>query len=53
MRRVKQELRCSTLEKLTYELPVTQAAQIEVAIAEKLKPPISTVRKLISYQIKN
>lgn len=43
----------STLKKLEYEFPVTQASQVETAIAHELKMPIADVRKLISYQIKD
>lgn len=42
----------STLKKLEYEFPVIQASQIEAAIAQELGMPVTDVRKLISYQIK-
>lgn len=42
-----------TLRKLEYEFPITQASQIEAAIAQDLAMPIASVRKLISYQIKD
>lgn len=43
----------STLKKLEYEFPVTEASQIETAIAEELTMPVADVRKLMSYRIKD
>lgn len=43
----------STLKELEYEFPATQASQIEAAIAQELNMPTDTVRKLISYRIKD
>jgi len=43
----------STLKKLEYEFPATQAEQIEAAIAQELTMPIAEVRRLISYHIKD
>lgn len=42
----------STLKKLEYEFPATQANQIEAAIAQELELPVTEVRKLINYRIK-
>ncbi len=42
----------STLKTQKYEFPVTQASQVEAAIAQKLGMPSEAVRKLVSYQIK-
>jgi hypothetical protein len=36
-----------------YVLPVLETAQIEAAIARELDIPVETVRRLISYRIKN
>lgn len=43
----------STLKKLEYEFPVTEARQIETAIAQELTMPVAAVRKLMSYRIKD
>ncbi|XHX76359.1 MAG: hypothetical protein RBJ76_18180 [Stenomitos frigidus ULC029] len=43
----------STLKKPTYTFPVTQASQIEVAIAQQLNMSVAQVRKLTSYRIMN
>ncbi len=37
---------------IKYQFAVMQAAAVETALAKKLKMPADTVRKLISYQIK-
>ncbi|MGC8714611.1 MAG: hypothetical protein ACP5RH_19685 [Leptodesmis sp.] len=42
----------STLRKLEYEFPITQASQIEAAIAQELAMPIASVRKLISFKLR-
>lgn len=41
----------SGLKSLEYKFPVVQASQVETAIAQELKMPVETVRKLISYRI--
>jgi hypothetical protein len=38
---------------LTYEYPVTEASQVEVAIAQALKLPVEDIRKIISYRIRD
>ena len=43
----------STLKRLEYEFPFTQASQVETAIAQELAIPVETVRQLIGYRIKN
>jgi hypothetical protein len=43
----------STLKTQKYEFPVTHASQVEAAIAQTLALPVATVRKLISYRIKD
>jgi hypothetical protein len=42
-----------TLSKKKYEFAMTQASQVEAAIAQKLGMPIDAVKRLISYQIKD
>lgn len=37
---------------LTYEYPLTEASQVEVAIAQALKLPVEKIRKMISYRIR-
>lgn len=41
----------ATLKTLQYEFPVTQADQVEAAIAQELEMPVESIRKLISYRI--
>ncbi len=43
----------TTLKQQVYEFPTVQANQIEMALGNKLAIPVDTVRKVISYQIKN
>lgn len=43
----------SSLKRLEYEFPFTQASHVEVAIAQELAMPVENVRKLIGYRIKN
>lgn len=43
----------STLKKLEYEFPVTEATQVEMAIAQELGMSTADVRKLLSYRIKD
>jgi len=43
----------STLKKLEYEFPVTEANQIEMALAQELRMSTADVRKLLSYRIKD
>jgi hypothetical protein len=42
-----------TLKRLEYEFPLTQASQIEAAIAKKLAMPVADIRKSIGYRIKD
>jgi hypothetical protein len=41
----------SNLKKLEYEFPVTEARQVEAAIAQETSLPVQEVRKLIRYRI--
>ena len=41
------------LKKLEFEFPVTQASQLETAIAQKLGLSREDVKKLVRYQVKN
>lgn len=43
----------SNLKKLEYEFPVTDAGQIETAIAQEIGLPVSEVRKLVRYRLTN
>ncbi len=43
----------ATLKTLQYKFPITQADQVEVAIAQELEIPVEHIRKLISYRIQD
>ncbi|MGI0483891.1 hypothetical protein ACN4EK_00565 [Pantanalinema rosaneae CENA516] len=43
----------STLKKLEYEFPTTQTSQVEAALAQELRMSPDTVRKIVSYRIKD
>jgi hypothetical protein len=42
----------SGVKDLRYSVPLTQVSEVEVAIAQKIKVPADTVRKVVSYRIK-
>ncbi|MBL1177803.1 hypothetical protein [Pantanalinema sp. GBBB05] len=41
------------LKKLEYEFPTTETDQVETALAQELKMSTDTIRKIISYRIKD
>lgn len=43
----------SSLKKVKYTFTTTQTTEIESAIAQELKLPVGTIRKLISYRLIN
>ncbi|KOP23291.1 hypothetical protein AMR41_26755 [Hapalosiphon sp. MRB220] len=43
----------SVLKQMEFEFPVTEYAQIDVAIAQALGLPLPTVKQLIRYRIEN